>query len=76
MISIVYLLAYIFIAQLVINKIQIRWFRIFLGPIFGGILLGVMKAGIVPNSWLSALVVFPGALYLIFLPSRLETKNR
>jgi hypothetical protein len=76
MINTVYLLIYILIGRFIVIKTRIYWLRQAIALIFGIFLLAFMKTGLVPDSWLSAIIVFPGAIYLAFLPDRLERKRK
>ena len=65
--SYILLIVYIIISRWVVLKTQTPWLQVFIGPILASILLGFMKAEVIPETIWSFLIIFPGALYLAFL---------
>lgn len=70
------LFTFIFVSRYLICRTKPYWMRRLIGPILGGLLLTLMGIGIVSDSLSTFIVIFPGCLYLGFLPDRLEARGR
>lgn len=74
MISIIFIVFYILIARIIVIKTKSLKLRQFAGPILGSIPLGLIKAEVLLDTLWICIVVFVGALYLGFLPGRLQAR--
>ena len=70
------IIVYFFMARYLVLKTRPLLIRQLLGPMMGGIFILLMGLGLVTDSFSSFLLIFPGAVYLILLPARLESRAK